>query len=137
MDLHVSLFYLLGLNLGPQKAQFFPLLENIQNFHLDLCSPRYNNYLQVSCLGMNPGRGWNPILEGSYLPEYSESEAEFWIQCKSGFYLRTLKFSTPDPSPISSYSECTKTQQFQYLGFFQIRVKLGFEFPIVSPNQIS
>ena len=32
------------------------------------------NSPQVSCLGMNPGRGWNPNLEESYLLEYSESE---------------------------------------------------------------
>ena len=42
------------------------------NIHLDLCSRRYNNSPQVSCLGMNPGRGWNPNLEESYLLEYSE-----------------------------------------------------------------
>ena len=86
---------------------------------------------------MNFGRGWNPNLEGSYIPEYRESKAKFWIQCKSGFYIQLLQFSTLDPSPISGYSECNKTQQFQYLGFFQLRVKLGFDFLGVSPNQKS
>ena len=47
-------------------------------------------------------------MEGSYLPEYSEYEAEFWIQCTNGFYLRPLKVVAPEPSPISGYSECTK-----------------------------
>ena len=89
---------------------------------------------KVSYLGMNSGRGWNPNLEGSYLLEYSESKIELWTHCKSGFYLRPMKISTPDPSPIPTYSECTKTYHFEYLGFFQLRVKLGFDFPGVIPN---
>ena len=55
-------------------------LEHLQELHLDLCSPIYSNFPQVSYLGMNSGRGWNPNLEGSYLPEYSESEAELLEQ---------------------------------------------------------
>ena len=51
----------------------------------------------------------NPNLEGSYLPEYSESEAAFWTQCTSGFYLRPLQFLASDTSPNAEYSECTKT----------------------------
>ena len=58
---------------------------------------------------MNSRRGWNPDLEGSYLPEYSEYEAEFWTQCKYGFYILPLKFSAPETMPIVGYSECTKT----------------------------
>ena len=88
-----------------QKLKSMIFLENLPKFHLDLYRPRYNNSLQVSCLGMNFGRGWNPNLEGSYLPDYSKSEAEFWTQCKSRFYLRPLQFSALEPSPISGYSE--------------------------------
>ena len=61
---------------------------------------------------MNPGRGWNPNLEGSYHPEYREYEAKFWKQCKSGFYIWPVKFLANEPSPILRYSECTKTYQF-------------------------
>ena len=111
-DFHVSLFHLRGLKLLPQKVQSVPFVEHLKKFHLDICSPRYSNSPQVSCLGMNLGRGWNPNLEGSYLQEYSESEAELWIQCKSGFYLRPMKFLAPNISPIPRYSECTKTYQF-------------------------
>ena len=87
-------------------------MEHLYKFHLDICSPRYSNSPQVSCLGMNSGRGWNPNLEGSYLLEYSEYEFESWIQCKYGFYIRPVKFSALEPSPILRYSECTKTYQF-------------------------
>ena len=89
-----------------------PYLENLHKFHLDLVSQGYSYSPQVSCLEMNPGRGWNPDLEESYLLEYSEYEAEFWIQCKSGFYIRPVKFLSLEPSPIPRYSECTKTYQF-------------------------
>ena len=41
----------------------------------------------------------------------------------------------PDPSPISRYSESTKTTSFSILGFFWPGVKLGFEFPRFLPNQ--
>ena len=137
MDFHVSLAHILSKKCGPQKLHSIPFLEHFHKFHLDLCSPRYSNSPQVSCLWMNSGRGWNPNVEGSYHPEYRESEADFWIHYKSGFYLRYLQFSSPKPSPISGYRKCTKTQQFQYLGFFQLGVKLGFDFPGVSPNQKS
>ena len=61
---------------------------------------------------MKPGRGWNPNVEGPYLLEYREYEAEIWIKCKAGLYLRPVKFSAPNPSPIPIYSECTKSYQF-------------------------
>ena len=61
---------------------------------------------------MNRGRGWNPKLEGSYLLEYRESEAEIWIPCKLGFYLHPVNVSAPDPSPIPRDSDCTKTYMF-------------------------
>ena len=109
MDFYVSLFHLMSLKLGPQNLQYVPFLEHLPKFHLDLFSPRYSNSPQVSCSGMNSGRGWNPNLEGSYCPEYRESEAEFWQKCTSGFYLWPLQFSVPDTFPISGYSECTKT----------------------------
>ena len=67
MDFHVSLFHILGLNLRPKKVQSIPFLEHLHKFNLDLCGPRYRNSPQVSCLGMNLGRCWNPNLEGSYL----------------------------------------------------------------------
>ena len=63
----MSLFHLLGLKLGTQKVQSIPFLEHLQKFHFDLRIPRYSNSPQVSYLGMNPGRGWNPNLEESYL----------------------------------------------------------------------
>ena len=82
----MSLFHLRGLNILPQKQNSMPFLEYLEKFHLDLFSQRFINSAQVSCLGMNPGRGWNPNLEGSYLLECSEYEAENWIQHTSGFY---------------------------------------------------
>ena len=109
---HVLLFHLLVLKLGPQKVQSVLFLEHLQEFNLDLCSPRYGNFPQVSCLGMNSGGGWNPNCDGSYLPEYSEYEDEFWIHCKSGFYIRSVNVLAHYPSPILRYSECTKTYQF-------------------------
>ena len=66
---------------------------------------------------MNLGRGWNPELEESYLPKYSESEAETFTQCTSGIYLHIVKVLAHDPSPISRYSESTKTTSFSILGF--------------------
>ena len=46
-----------------------------------------------------------------------------------------MNFLAPDPSPIALYSESTKTISFCILGFFKPGVKLGFDFPKVSPNQ--
>ena len=92
-------------------------LEHLENFHLDLRSPRYSKSLYVSCLGINPGRGWNHDLEESYLPEYSEHEAKSFTQGTSRTYLRPISISVPDPSPISRYSECTKMTSFSLLGF--------------------
>ena len=66
---------------------------------------------------MNPGRGWNPDLEESYLPEYREYEADTFTKGTSGIYLQPVKFLAPDPSPISIYSECTKMTSFSLLGF--------------------
>ena len=57
---------------------------------------------------MNPGRGWNPNLEESYLPEDNESDAEIFTQGTSGFNLHPMKHLAPFPSSISIYSECTK-----------------------------
>ena len=56
-DCHVSLFHLMVLNFGPQKLNSVILLENLQEFNLDLCSPIYSNVPQVSCLKMNSRRG--------------------------------------------------------------------------------
>ena len=136
-DGHMSLFHLRGLKHLPQKSNFVPFLEQLHKFHLDLCSSRYSNSPQVSCLGRNPGRGWNPNLEESYLLEYSYCEDETQIQCTSGIYLQLFKFLTLDPSLMSTYSEYTKTISFSILGFFQPGVKLGFDFSRVPPNQKS
>ena len=106
---HVSLVHILSLIFGTPKVRFGPFLELLQKFHLDLCSPIYFNSTQVSCLWLISGRGWNPNFERSYLPEYSESEADFWTQCSSGFFLRPLQLSASETSPISKYSDCTKT----------------------------
>ena len=84
---------------------------------------------------MNPGRGWNPDLEESYLPEHSEYEPQIFTHGTSVFYLRPMKIMAPDTSSISRYSECTKTTCFSILGFFRPDVKLGFEFLGVLPNQ--
>ena len=111
-EFHMSLVHLLSLKFRTYKLQSVPFLENLQEFHLDLCSPRYCNYPHVSCLRMNSGRGWNPNLEGSYLLEYSESEAYFWTQCSPGFYIWSIKMSASENSPNLEYSECTKTYQF-------------------------
>ena len=47
---------------------------------------------------MNPGRGWNPDLEESYLLEYREYEDEPWIICTSGFHIRPMKVLALDTS---------------------------------------
>ena len=133
MDFHMSLFHLLGMKFRPHKLNSMAFMEHLQKFNLDLFIPRYGNSPQVSFLGMNPGRGQNPNLEGSYLLEYRKYEAEFWKKCTLGLYIRPLKVSSPEPFSIMGYSECTKTQHFQYLGFFQLGVKLGFDFPRVPP----
>ena len=62
-------------------------MEHLAKFHLDLCIPRYSNYPKVSYLGLNPGRGWNPDLEESYLLQYSECEAEKFTQGTLGIYI--------------------------------------------------
>ena len=84
---------------------------------------------------MNSGRGWNPDLEESYLPEYSKSEADIFKYGTSGFYLRLVKMLSPDTSSIPRYRECTKTTSFIILGFFMPTVKLGFDFPGVLLNK--
>ena len=70
---------------------------------------------------MNIGRGWNPNLEESYLPEYSEYEAKIFKQSKSRIYLRDVKVLAPEPSPISKYNESTKTTSFHILGFSSMK----------------
>ena len=72
----MSFFHLQGLKPLPKQVQFVPYLEHLEKFNLDLHGLRYSNSPKVSCLGMNPGIGWNPNLEESYLPEYREYEAE-------------------------------------------------------------
>ena len=62
---------------------------------------------------MNPGRGWNPELEESYIPEYSESEAETFRQGTSRIYLWSIKVLVVDLSPILRYNECTKNEPNQ------------------------
>ena len=69
---------------------------------------------------MNPGRGWNPDLEESYLREYSESEPETSTHGTSGIYFQLVNVSAPNPSPISRYSEFNKMTSFSLLGFSSI-----------------
>ena len=57
MDCHMTLFHIMVLKIRPQKLNSVPFLEHLHKFHLDLCIPRYSSSPQVSCLGMNPGRG--------------------------------------------------------------------------------
>ena len=109
---HMSLVHLLSLIFRPPKLKSIPFIEHLQEFHLDLFSPRYCISPQVSCLWMISGRGWNPNLERSHLLEYSESEASLWTQCSKAFYILSLKFSDSDTSPTLEYSEFTKTYQF-------------------------
>ena len=66
---------------------------------------------------MNPWRGGNPNLEESYIPEFREYEDEILAQCLTCIFIRPVKLSAFDPSPISRYSECTKTTSFSILGF--------------------
>ena len=66
---------------------------------------------------MNLARGWNPDLEESYLPKYSESEVETFTYGTSGIYLRPVKVLAREPSPISRYRGCTKMTIFSLLGF--------------------
>ena len=91
-EFHVSRVHLLSLTFIEKKVQYVPFLENLQECHLDICSPRYCNSPQESCLWMIYGRGWNPNFERSYLPEYSGSKADFCKQCSSGLYPRSLQF---------------------------------------------
>ena len=84
---------------------------------------------------MNLGRGRNPHLEESYLPEYSESKAEIFTQGTSGFYFRLVKIADLDTYSILRYSECTKNTHFSILGFLRPEVKLRFNFPEFLLNQ--
>ena len=70
---------------------------------------------------MNLGGGWNPGLEESYLLEYREYEAEKFTQGTSGIYLHLVKVLAPNPSPISTYRESTKTTSFSILGFSSMK----------------
>ena len=81
---------------------------------------------------MNLRRGWNLDLEESYLPEYTKSEDAIFTHGTSGIYLRSVKVSSSDPSPISRYSECTKTTSFSILGFYirPVKVLAPDPFPI-------
>ena len=87
-------------------------MEHLQEFHLDLCSSRYCISPQMSCSGMNSGRGWDPNMERSYLLEYNKFESDFWTQDSSGFYIQCLQVSASETSPISEYCDYTKTYQF-------------------------
>ena len=57
---------------------------------------------------MNPRGGWNPNLEESYLPKYSEYEAETFTKGTSGIYLHPVNVSALDPSPISRIENSPK-----------------------------
>ena len=66
---------------------------------------------------MNPGRGWNPDLEESYLPEYREYEAETFTKFKTQIFIRLVKILESDLSPISLYRESSRITKFSPLGF--------------------
>ena len=70
---------------------------------------------------MNLGIGWNPDLEESYLPEYSKVEAATFTQSYAGIYRWLVKFSAPEPSPISRYNKFTETTSFSILGFSSMK----------------
>ena len=90
----------MGIKLIKHKLPSVPFLEHLLKFHLDLCIPRYSNYPKVSCLGMNPGIGWNPYLEESYLPEYRDSKSKTFRKGTSGIYLHPVKVLALEHSPI-------------------------------------
>ena len=71
----------------------------------------------MSCLEMNHGRGWNPDLEESYLPEDSEYEAESFTKCSEQIFISPINILASEISPISRYRKCTKTTSFSILGF--------------------
>ena len=96
---HMSLVHLQVRKFIPQKLKSVPFLEHLQEFHLDLCIPIYCRSPHMSCLWMISGRGWNSNFERSYILEYSEYKAEFWIKCSVGFYIQPLKFSASETSP--------------------------------------
>ena len=68
---------------------------------------------------MNPRRGWNPDFEEPYPLEYSEYESETFTKVTSSIYIFPVKVSAPDPSPISRYSEYTKTTSFSIFRVFK------------------
>ena len=70
---------------------------------------------------MNTRRGWNHKLEDSYLLEYSESQAETFTQGTSEIYLRPVKVSAPENSPISRYGKSPKITSFGLLGFSSLK----------------
>ena len=70
---------------------------------------------------MNPGRGWNPNLEESYLPEYSDSEAEIFTQCTTRISLWPVKILASKASAISHYSESARITKLSLLGFSSMK----------------
>ena len=70
---------------------------------------------------MNSGRGWNPELEESYLLNYSESEVETFTHGTTRSHIRLVKVSSPEPSPISRYSESPNMTIFSLLGFSSMK----------------
>ena len=56
-------------------------------------------------------------MEESYLLNYGESEAETFTQGTLGIYLRLVKVSAPEDSPILRYGESPKIISFGLLGF--------------------
>ena len=124
-----------GSEIFTTEVLSMPYLEHLEKFHLDICSPRYSHSPQVSCLWMNPGRGCNPDLEESYLPEYSESETETFTQGTSGIYLRSVNVSALEPSSILRYSKCTKMTGFILLGFSSPGPNQGLSFSKFYPTK--
>ena len=73
---------------------------------------------------MNPGRGWNPDLEESYLREYSEYKDEIFTYGTSRIYIQPTNFLAPDPSPIFRYSKSLNMTSFSLLRFSSMNPNL-------------
>ena len=89
----------------------------------------------MSCLGMNPGRRWNPNLKGSYLWDLVNMRLNFGHSVNQNFSFDICNLNLLVPCQSQYIYNVPKLTSFSILGFFQLGVKLGFEFLGVSTNQ--
>ena len=108
---------LLVLKLTPDKLKSMQFLEYLMKFYLYLHIPIYNISPYVTCLGLSFGRGWNLVLEGSYLLNYKEYEVETNPNGISTSHLWHIQFPSPYHSPKLSYSKKSQMTIFFFLGF--------------------